>query len=327
MSSFYGNGGGSGGSGSGGDVSSVNGKRGAVVLTAADVHALPDSTQVPSLEGFATEAWVQNRDSAKAWYGFNSEAVDWNNPTNLNLDYVTIPYGVFTGNFPGRIYFDGDLKNDFFFKTYSLLEAADHDLSKVGVKIVISNPAADFNVYESLNFYSVNIIEDPQGENNLYLQITIHPVSQPYNHILLKFSYDENGPDENGVECIIESGVETFFETIGSIEKIIFVIKIPLVGDSGGGTGDGGSLIVGCTINGTLEENGAVTLTSTWQEIYDAAALGKTVVLDLRPDYEDITYLQGISSNNYQVMFSYFELFANSPNDFPTTPNNLPVIK
>lgn len=36
-----------GGGGSGGDVTSVNGKTGAVVLDAADVHALPDTTVIP----------------------------------------------------------------------------------------------------------------------------------------------------------------------------------------------------------------------------------------------------------------------------------------
>ena len=63
MSSFYGNGGySSGGGGGSGEVISVNGKKGRVTLDAADVHALPDSTQIPSLEGFATEAWVNNQD-------------------------------------------------------------------------------------------------------------------------------------------------------------------------------------------------------------------------------------------------------------------------
>ncbi len=62
MSSFYGNGGySSGGGGGSGEVISVNGKKGRVTLDAADVHALPDSTQIPSLEGFATEAWVQEQ--------------------------------------------------------------------------------------------------------------------------------------------------------------------------------------------------------------------------------------------------------------------------
>lgn len=62
MSSFYGNGGySSGGGGGSGEVISVNGKKGQVTLSAADVHALPDSTLIPSLDGFATEAWVNNQ--------------------------------------------------------------------------------------------------------------------------------------------------------------------------------------------------------------------------------------------------------------------------
>lgn len=47
----------------GGDspVQSVNGKIGNVVLTAQDVHALPDSTVIPSLDGYATQTWVSGQ--------------------------------------------------------------------------------------------------------------------------------------------------------------------------------------------------------------------------------------------------------------------------
>lgn len=62
MSSFYGNGGySSGGSGGDGEVISVNGKKGQVTLDAADVHALSEDTLIPSLDGFATEAWVRQQ--------------------------------------------------------------------------------------------------------------------------------------------------------------------------------------------------------------------------------------------------------------------------
>lgn len=47
-----------GGGGTGGAVTSVNGKTGAVTLSAADVGALPASTPIPSMTGYATEAWV-----------------------------------------------------------------------------------------------------------------------------------------------------------------------------------------------------------------------------------------------------------------------------
>lgn len=39
-------------------VQSVNGKTGAVVINAADVGALPDTTEIPSIEGLATETYV-----------------------------------------------------------------------------------------------------------------------------------------------------------------------------------------------------------------------------------------------------------------------------
>jgi|AKZA01.1.fsa_nt_gi hypothetical protein len=42
------------GNGSEGAVQSVNGKTGAVILNAADVKALPDSTTIPTIPGVAT---------------------------------------------------------------------------------------------------------------------------------------------------------------------------------------------------------------------------------------------------------------------------------
>lgn len=41
-------------------VASVNGMTGAVNLTASDVGALPSTTQIPSIEGLATEEYVDN---------------------------------------------------------------------------------------------------------------------------------------------------------------------------------------------------------------------------------------------------------------------------
>jgi len=52
--------------GGGGAVQSVNGKTGAVVLTASDVGALPFDTPIPSLTGYATEAWTNQQLTAKA---------------------------------------------------------------------------------------------------------------------------------------------------------------------------------------------------------------------------------------------------------------------
>ena len=44
-----------------GSVISVNGKTGNVLLTAADVGALPDTTEIPSIEGLATEEYVNTQ--------------------------------------------------------------------------------------------------------------------------------------------------------------------------------------------------------------------------------------------------------------------------
>ena len=42
-------------------VSSVNGNTGDVVLTASDVGALPDTTEIPSIEGLASENYVETK--------------------------------------------------------------------------------------------------------------------------------------------------------------------------------------------------------------------------------------------------------------------------
>ena len=49
-------------------VESVNGKTGAVQLTAADVGALPITAEIPSLSGYATETYVQNFAQPKGNY-------------------------------------------------------------------------------------------------------------------------------------------------------------------------------------------------------------------------------------------------------------------
>lgn len=48
-----------------GAVSSVNSQTGDVVLTASDVGALPDTTEIPSIDGLATEAYVDAAVAAK----------------------------------------------------------------------------------------------------------------------------------------------------------------------------------------------------------------------------------------------------------------------
>lgn len=62
--------------GSGGAVSSVNGQIGAVVLTAKDVGALPDTTIIPSIEGLATKTYV---DKAIENITVNEEDIDLTN--------------------------------------------------------------------------------------------------------------------------------------------------------------------------------------------------------------------------------------------------------
>lgn len=88
-----------------------------------------------------------------------------------------------------------------------------------------------------------------------------------------------------------------------------------LIESSGGGSGDGNSLIVKVTIN-----NYILTLTSTWQEIYDAVAAGKTVVLDMNPYYPNILCLQmvGIVESDYMVEFHNMVTVATSPNGYPS---------
>ena len=62
-------------------VDSVNGKTGAVVLSASDVGALPADTVIPSTSGLATETYVNNAVSAKQNKVFyqTSQPTNWVN--------------------------------------------------------------------------------------------------------------------------------------------------------------------------------------------------------------------------------------------------------
>lgn len=62
-------------------VDSVNGKTGEVVLTAADVGALPDTTVIPSTSGLATETYVNTAVAAKQNKVFykTSQPTNWVN--------------------------------------------------------------------------------------------------------------------------------------------------------------------------------------------------------------------------------------------------------
>lgn len=52
----------------GGAVQSVNGKTGAVVLNASDVHALPDDTEIPTVTNDFTNEYKQKVDDLYADY-------------------------------------------------------------------------------------------------------------------------------------------------------------------------------------------------------------------------------------------------------------------
>lgn len=62
-------------------VESVNGKTGAVVLSAADVGALPANTVIPSTSGLATETYVDNAVATKQnkVYYNSSQPSGWKN--------------------------------------------------------------------------------------------------------------------------------------------------------------------------------------------------------------------------------------------------------
>lgn len=74
-----------------GAVDSVNGKTGEVVLTAEDVHALPDDTVIPSLNGYATEAYVNSH--------HDNTKMDKTNPTGTGSFSLNRKAGTYVGNY------------------------------------------------------------------------------------------------------------------------------------------------------------------------------------------------------------------------------------
>lgn len=75
-------------------VNSINGKTGEVVLSASDVGALPDSIEIPNLDGYATEEYVDERISSIGGVQEQVQA-DWNQSDASEPSYIhnkpTIP--------------------------------------------------------------------------------------------------------------------------------------------------------------------------------------------------------------------------------------------
>lgn len=209
MSSFYGNGGySSGGGGGSGEVISVNGKKGRVTLNAADVHALPEDTQIPSLEGFATEAWVNESINSlpkndSTWLGGSFLGKNQFN----DIEKVIIPFGSFKGEFPGAVQYEGDF-NDFAFKLQHV-QQTEFNLNNLGVILTIG----EYEHPDYLNFYIDN--ED--------IVIPITSIAPPNNNLRIRTAIDEN--NNISFESILESKVMNYFYHAGyPISKVTFVI-------------------------------------------------------------------------------------------------------
>lgn len=73
-------------------VQSVNGETGAVILTAADVGALPDTTVIPSIEGLATEEYVIEQIESIPTPDVSGQITTHNTATDAHADIrATIP--------------------------------------------------------------------------------------------------------------------------------------------------------------------------------------------------------------------------------------------
>ena len=80
--------------GEGGAVNSVNGMTGDVVLTAEDVGAMPSDTPIPSVEGYATEEWVEEQGYLKehqdlSAYALKSDIPIWHEKVLSAQDWDT----------------------------------------------------------------------------------------------------------------------------------------------------------------------------------------------------------------------------------------------
>lgn len=219
MSSFYGNGGySSGGGGGSGEVISVNGKKGRVTLDAADVHALPEDTLIPSLDGFATEEWVNEsiKDFSKndsLWIG--GAWID-KNTLNPTIQKLKVPFGSFVGEFPGEIYYEGNFQ-DFTNKFMEIFNRTGQNLNILGVILTID----DIIFPDYLNFQ----LDGQSGD----IVIPITNLTSPNNNIRIHASRDNQGNplfDNQGnllFESILESKVVDYFNG-NSISKVTLVI-------------------------------------------------------------------------------------------------------
>ncbi len=170
MSSFYGNGGySSGGGGGSGEVISVNGKKGQVTLNAADVHALPEDTLIPSLEGFATEAWVNNligQEDKKQLPppSFGSWQRSYGSYPSETITNVSIPFESIVGNILEQNYSLTQRSiEDFLGLLFRLYQ--NNYLSKVGV--IITDGTTNTNP----DMFNITSIEENEEGNEVVVKI------------------------------------------------------------------------------------------------------------------------------------------------------------
>ena len=293
MSSFYGNGGySSGGGGGSGEVISVNGKKGQVTLDAADVHALSDDTQIPSLEGFATEAWVNESINSlpkndSTWLG---GAFLGKNQFN-DIEKVIIPFGSFKGEFPGVVQYEGDY-NDLFFKLQHIQQIG-FNLNNLGVILTIG----EYEHPDYLNFYI----------DNADLVIPITSIAPPNNNLKIRVVIDENG-NISSFKSILESKVMNYFNKGGqSISKVTFVI----LDSFNNNQNDTNTFPIEITLQQVQDHADVYRANYTVDEVITAIDNGLMTYAYIKDDTQNKNYYL-ISNSTMGPVFAYIDSQANN---------------
>lgn len=108
---------------------------------------------------------------------------------------------------------------------------------------------------------------------------------------------------------------------LGMLNRIADALDEIAESGSGGGGSGGGMLMIGYSSYEVVYGTG--TLDHTWQEIYDAMASGRLVILSHEPADEAVYHeiLKGCSvpgDNEYKVSFMDEDFVASSPDGYPS---------
>ena len=143
-------------------VTSVNGKTGDVTLSASDVGALPDTTAIPSIEGLATESYVDEKVGSieVPVTSVNGQTGDITIklPDNILTTTITIPAGRMRGDVNGDGKLDSNEEDDAYNPSSDAILVFSHYTHKITLTDETQLLCADINQDGRINASDASVI-------------------------------------------------------------------------------------------------------------------------------------------------------------------------